>query len=54
VKYTHEAHLVLCVLLDLQEELDVVGAVVLGKVHYLVDSDHFLPVLLQVIPVVQI
>jgi hypothetical protein len=42
-------YLVLGVLLDLQEELYVVGAVVLREVHHLVDRDHLLPVLLQVV-----
>lgn len=43
-------YLVLGVLLDLQKELDVVGAVVLREVHHLVDGDHLLPILLQVVP----
>jgi hypothetical protein len=44
------SYLVARVLIDLQEGLDLGRAVVLGEVHDLVDGDHHLPVVLQVLP----
>jgi hypothetical protein len=44
-------YLVARVLIDLQEGLDLGRAVVLGEVHHLVNGDHHLPVVLEVLSV---